>query len=483
MGVCGSAHPLNERRREYMDLIVTINDAVNNFVWGAPAIIMILITGIYLTVRLDFIQFKHMGYLFSRSVGKAFSKKGEGEKVDGEVTSFQAAMMSISAIVGSGNIAGVATAIVSGGPGALFWMVVAAFIGMATKFSEIALGIKYREIRKDGTVDGGPMYYISKGLHCRWLGVFMSICVIFYAIVISSIIDINTMAAVLDERFSVPAVGTGVFFAILTGICIFGGAKRIGHVCEVLAPFMGGAYILGGLLIIVLNISQVPGAIALILEAAFTPRAVTGGAVGSIFIAMRYGCARGIFSNEAGVGSAAMVHCNATVQHPMEQAVWGPVEVFLDTVLVCSVSGIAVVMSGLYTDPDLDGARLTMAAFDKLLPGSWGGLITLGAVLLFGFSCLITFNIYVERGATFVFGEKVRPLIRILWVICVFVGAISGESVVWDIADTVNGIIIFPNLIALWVLSKELVAMKKEWTDPDMLRYKAEKEARRMAKK
>ena len=466
-----------------MDLIVTINDAVNNCVWGAPAIIMILITGIYLTVRLDFIQFKHMGYLFSRSVGKAFSKKGEGEKVDGEVTSFQAAMMSISAIVGSGNIAGVATAIVSGGPGALFWMVVAAFIGMATKFSEIALGIKYREIRKDGTVDGGPMYYISKGLHCRWLGVFMSICVIFYAIVISGIIDINTMAAVLDERFSVPAVGTGVFFAILTGICIFGGANRIGHVCEVLAPFMGGAYILGGLLIIVLNISQVPGAIALILEAAFTPRAVTGGAVGSIFIAMRYGCARGIFSNEAGVGSAAMVHCNATVQHPMEQAVWGPVEVFLDTVLVCSVSGIAVVMSGLYTDPDLDGARLTMAAFDKLLPGSWGGLITLGAVLLFGFSCLITFNIYVERGATFVFGEKVRPLIRILWVICVFVGAISGESVVWDIADTVNGIIIFPNLIALWVLSKELVAMKKEWTDPDMLRYKAEKEARRMAKK
>ena len=401
----------------------------------------------------------------------------------GEVTSFGALCTALSATIGTGNIVGVATAIAAGGPGALFWMVVAAFIGMATKFSEIALGIKYREIRKDGTVDGGPMYYISKGLHCRWLGVFMSICVIFYAIVISGIIDINTMAAVLDERFSVPTVGTGVFFAILTGICIFGGAKRIGHVCEVLAPFMGGAYILGGLLIIVLNISQVPGAIALILKAAFTPRAVTGGAVGSIFIAMRYGCARGIFSNEAGVGSAAMVHCNATVQHPMEQAVWGPVEVFLDTVLVCSVSGIAVVMSGLYTDPDLDGARLTMAAFDKLLPGSWGGLITLGAVLLFGFSCLITFNIYVERGATFVFGEKVRPLIRILWVICVFVGAISGESVVWDIADTVNGIIIFPNLIALWVLSKELVAMKKEWTDPDMLRYKAEKEARRMAKK
>lgn len=460
-----------------METIATINGIVNDFVWGVPAIAMILITGVFLTIKLDFIQFKHLGYLFSRTVGKAFSKKDDGEKVEGEVTSFQAAMMSISAIVGSGNIAGVATAIVAGGPGALFWMIVAAFIGMATKCSEIALGIKYREVRKDGTVDGGPMYYIAKGLKCKWLGVFMSVCVIFYAIVISGIIDINTMAAVLDERFSIPTVGTGVFFAILTGICIFGGAKRVGRACEVLAPFMGGAYILSGIAIILLNITDVPAAIGLILKAAFTPRGVTGGAVGSIFVAMRYGFARGIFSNEAGVGSAAMVHCNAAVKHPMEQAVWGPVEVFLDTVLVCSVSGVAIILSGLYTDPSLDGARLTMAAFDMLLPGTWGGLICLGAVILFGFSCLITFNTYVERGATFLFGEKCRTIVRVIWVIFVFIGAISGESIVWDIADTVNGIIIFPNLIALWVLSKELVALKKEYTEPDLELYRAQKRA------
>ena len=283
------------------------------------------------------------------------------------------------------------------------------------------------------------------------------------------------MASALNERFSIPAVATGIFFAVLTGLCIFGGAGRVGRVCEVLSPFMGGAYILAGLAIILLNITDVPAAVALILKAAFTPRAVTGGAVGSIFVAMRYGFARGIFSNEAGGGSAAMVHCNAAVKHPMEQAVWGPVEVFLDTVLVCSVSGVAIILSGLYTDPSLDGARLTMAAFDKLLPGNWGGLICLGAVILFGFSCLITFNTYAERGATFLFGEKCRTVVRILWVIFVFVGAISGESIVWDIADTVNGIIIFPNLIALWVLSKELVALKKEYTDGDIAQYKAEK--------
>ena len=461
-----------------MDIIVAVNDAVNNFVWGVPAIAMILITGIFMTIKLDFIQFKHIGYLFNRTVVKAFTKKDEGEKVKGEVTSFQAAMMSISAIVGSGNSAGVATAIVAGGPGAVFWMWIAALVGMATKGAEIALGIKYNEQRPDGTVDGGPMYYITKGLKCKWLGAFMSVCVIFYAIVISGIIDINTMAVVLDERFSIPAVGTGIFFAVLTGICIFGGAGRVGRVCEFLAPFMGGAYILGGLAIVLLNIGDVPGAFALIIKAAFTPQGVTGGAVGSMFVAMRYGFARGIFSNEAGVGSAAMVHCNAAVKHPMEQAVWGPVEVFLDTILVCSVSGIAVVLSGLWTGSDLDGARLVMAAFDMLLPGNWGGLIVTGAVILFGFSCLITFNTYVERGATFLFGEKCRTIVRVIWVAFVFIGAISGESIVWDIADTVNGIIIFPNLIALWVLSKELVALKKEYTEPDLELYRAQKRAK-----
>lgn len=464
------------------EAIVNINGAINDFVWGVPCLVLLIGTGLYYTIRLGFMQFRHPGFLFKETVIKAFQKKDD-DKAPGDLTSFQAAMTSVGAIVGSGNIAGVATAIVLGGPGAVLWMLIAALIGMATKFAEVTLGVKYRDVREDGTIGGGAMYYLAKGLKQKWLGILFSFLVIPYAFVISAVVDTNTIALAVESEFAVPTWITGVVLAVAAGIIIFGGIKRIGKASEIIAPFMGGAYILAGIAVILLNIGQVPQAIVQIVRGAFDPAAITGGAVGSLFIAMRYGVARGIFSNEAGVGSAAMVHCNATVQHPMEQAVWGPVEVFLDTVLVCSVSGISIVLSGLYTDPNLSGARLTMAAFDKLLPGSWGGLITLGAVILFGFSCLITFNIYVERGATFVFGEKVRPLIRILWVICVFVGAISGESVVWDIADTVNGIIIFPNLIALWVLSKELVAMKKEWTDPDMLRYKAEKEARRMAKK
>ena len=460
-----------------MELIANINGIINDFVWGVPAIAMILITGIFVTIKLDFIQFKNFGYLVNRTIVKAFKKKDPENKPKGEVTSFQAAMMSISAIVGSGNIAGVATAIIAGGPGAVFWMWLAAFIGMATKTAEIALGIKYREERPDGTIDGGPMYYIAKGMKCKWLGAFMSICVIFYAIVISGIIDINTMAVVLDESFSIPAIGTGIFFAILTGICIFGGAKRVGRVCEYLAPFMGGAYILTGLAVIILNIGQVPAALGLIIKAAFTPQGVTGGAVGSMFIAMRYGFARGIFSNEAGVGSAAMVHCNTAVEHPMEQAVWGSVECFLDTILVCTVSALAIILSGLWQGSDLDGARLVMAAFDQLLPGNFGSLIVTGAVVLFGFSCLITFNTYAERGATYLFGEKCRTFVRIAWVAFVFIGAISGESIVWDIADTVNGIIIFPNLLAIWFLAKELVAMKEEYTNPDIAAYKKAKKA------
>ena len=434
------------------DIIVSVNDFINNIVWGVPIIVLMLGTGIYLTINLDFIQ---------------FTKKDDKNRAPGEVSSFQAAMMSVSAIVGSGNIAGVATAIVSGGPGALFWMVIAAFIGMATKFSEIALGIKYRVVHEDGRVSGGAMYYIANGLGQRWLGIFVSICVIFFAFVISAIIDSNTMAAALNERYGTNIIISGIIFAALTAFCIFGGFKRIGRVCEVLAPFMGGAYILAGIAIIVLNIPSVPAAVITIVESAFKPRAVAGGAMGSIFIAMRYGMARGIFSNEAGVGTAAMVHSGAAVSHPMEQAVWGPIEVFLDTVLVCSISGISIVLSGLYTTTELSGARLTMAAFDQLLPGTWGGVICLGAVLLFGFSCLITFYTYAERGAEFLFGEKSRTAVRILWIFGIFLGAISGENIVWDIADTVNGLIIIPNLIAVLLLSKHVFAMKKEYLDGD----------------
>lgn len=313
-----------------METLIKINDFVNGIVWGVPIMLLILGTGVYYTVRFGFMQFRHPAWLVKQTIIKAFKKKDEGPTAQGELTSFQAAMTSVSAIVGSGNIAGAATAIVMGGPGALVWMILAAFVGMATKFAEIALGIKYRKIHKDGTVSGGAMYYLADGLHQKWLGILFSILVIPFAFVISGVVDTNTIALTLNERYSIPTVVTGVILAVLVGIIVFGGIGRIGHVCEVVAPFMGGAYILAGLLIMIVHITQVPGAIVEIITAAFNPKAATGGIVGSVFVCMRYGIARGIYSNEAGLGTAAMVHCGAKVNDPIEQAVWGPVEVFLD---------------------------------------------------------------------------------------------------------------------------------------------------------
>ena len=446
------------------EAIVNINGAINDFVWGVPCLVLLMGTGLYYTIRLGFMQFRYPGFLFKETVVKAFKKKDDANKAPGELTSFQAAMTSVGAIVGSGNIAGVATAIVVGGPGAVFWMLLAALIGMSTKFAEVTLGVKYREVREDGSVGGGAMYYLAKGLKQKWLGILFSILVIPYAFVISAVVDTNTIALAVENEFAVPTWITGVILAVAAGVIIFGGIKRIGRASEIIAPFMGGAYILAGFAVILLNIGQVPAALGQIIKGAFDPAAVTGGAIGSIFVAMRYGVARGIFSNEAGAGTAAMVHCGAQVDHPVEQGLWGAVEVFLDTVLVCLVSALTVVLSGLW-DTGLDGAVLTMEAFEKMLPGKIGSYICLGAILLFGFSCLISFYTYAERGAVFIFGPKSRFWIKLIWVGMIFVGSQTTLGFAWDLADTINGLMIIPNLVGLLLLSGEVVKLKKEYFD------------------
>lgn len=442
--------------------IETINDFVNGIVWGVPVLLLILGTGIYFTIRLDFVQFKRFGFCFKETIIKAFKKKDTKPVAPGELTSFQAAMVSVSAIVGSGNIAGAATAMVLGGPGALVWMILAAFVGMATKFAEIALGMKYREMHDDGSVSGGAMYYLAKGLKQKWLGILFSILVIPFAFVISAVVDTNTIALTLNERYAIPTIVTGVVLAVVVGIIVFGGISRIGHVCEVLSPFMGGAYILAGLLIIIVHITDVPEAISLIVRAAFTPKAATGGLIGSTFVCMRYGIARGIYSNEAGLGTAAMVHSGAQVNHPVEQAVWGPIEVFLDTVFICSITCLSIVLSGLWTS-GLDGAVLTMRAFDAMLPLGIGGVICLGAVVLFGFSCLISYYTYAERAGEYLFGKKCKPIIKTAWVVMILIGSQSTLGFAWDLADTFNGLMIIPNLIGIILLSNEVVKLKKEY--------------------
>ncbi len=453
-----------------MDTIVAINDFINGIVWGPPLLILLLGAGIFYTIRLNFIQFRHPAFLFKNTVVKAFKKKEE--TAPGELTSFQAAMISVSAIVGSGNIAGVATAIMAGGPGALVWMIVAAFLGMATKMAEIALGVKYRVIHKDGSVSGGAMYYLSEGLHAKWLGILFSVLVLPFAFVISPVVDSNTISSTLADTFSVSPVVIGAVLAVLTAIIVFGGIKRIGRVCEIISPFMGGAYILCGLAVIILNLSSVPGAVGLIFKAAFTPKAVTGGAVGSIFIAMRYGMARGIYSNEAGLGTAAMVHSGAKVNNCMEQAVWGPVEVFLDTVVICTITALSIVISGLWTNKEgLDGAVLTLRSYQSLI-GPVGGAVVLGCVVLFGFSCIISYYAYAERASEYIFGPKSKIVIKVLWVIFVFIGSITTLGFAWDLADTFNGLMIIPNLIGLILLSNEVVKMKREELDPLLKRKK-----------
>lgn len=445
-----------------MEIIMQVNDFINGIVWGVPLLVLILATGLFYTIRLGFFQFARPGFLFRETIVKAFSKKDEGKPAAGELTSFQAAMTSVAAIVGSGNIAGVATAIVMGGPGALVWMLLAALIGMATKFAEVTLGIKYREVHNDGSVSGGAMYYLAKGLKQKWLGVLFSVLVIPYAFVISAVVDTNSIALALEDRWNVPTLATGIVLAVLTAIIIFGGLKRIGHVSAVLAPFMGGLYILGGIAIILMNITHVPAAIVLIVKSAFNPAAFTGGAVGSIFVCMRYGIARGIYSNEAGLGTAAMVHSSAKVDHPVEQGIWGAVEVFLDTVLVCSVSALTIVLSGLW-DSGLDGAVLTMRAFDLMLPGNVGGLICLASLVLFGFSCLISFYTYAERAAEYIFGGNSKFVIKILWVVMIVVGSQTTLGFAWDLADTINGLMIIPNLIGILLLSNEVVKLKRDY--------------------
>ena len=341
-------------------------------------------------------------------------------------------------------------------------MIIAAIVGMASKFAEITLGIKYRKFNDDGSVRGGAMYYLADGLKQKWLGILFSILVIPFAFVISGVVDTNTIATTLFDEFRVPTIATGIVLAVVTGIIVFGGAKRVGYVCAVIAPFMGGAYLIAGLFIIILNITKVPGAIGTIVQAAFNPSAATGGVIGSILVTMKMGIARGMYSNEAGLGTAAMVHSPAKVDSPAEQGVWGPIEVFLDTIVVCTITALAIVMSGLWTS-GLDGATLTVNAFRQMLPGDIGYWVAMGSVILFGFSCLISYYDYATQAAEYLFGEKSKLFVKIFWVLTIGVGSQTTLGFVWDLADTFNGLMIIPNLIGLLLLSNEVIREKKTY--------------------
>jgi AGCS family alanine or glycine:cation symporter len=408
--------------------------------------ILLIGAGLVLTVVTGAVQFRRLPFAFREVLGKVF-RKAEGE---GTVTPFQALSTALASTVGSGNIVGVSTAIVVGGPGAMFWLLISGVVGMATKYSEIAVALNYRERDDQGIVRGGAMYVLSKGLRMRWLGVIFAFLTASAAFGIGNMVQANSVADAAQSSFGVPTWLTGAVLCLFTAAVVLGGIRRIAEVTQFLVPFMCAVYLLGALFIVVRYADQIPAVIALVLSSAFEGQAAVGGFAGAtVAAAMRFGIARGMFSNEAGLGSAPIVHASAVTDHPARQASYGIFEVFVDTIVVCLLTGFVVLATGAWQQPGLDGAPLAARAFEIGLPGGWGHLIVSVGLILFAFSSVIGWAYYGETGATYLFGTKISTAYRLAWILFVFLGATGSLRFVWNVSDTLNGLMAIPNLVAV----------------------------------
>ena len=438
----------------------------NGFFWGVILIILLVGTGIFYTFRLKFIQIREFVYIIKSTLFKMFSKSSDGH---GEVTAFQAVATALAATVGTGNIAGVALAIAIGGPGAIFWMWLSAFFGMATKFSEVVLAIVYREKNKDGSISGGPMYYIKNGIKMPWLAKFFAMFGMLATLGTGNMTQSNAVASVLDQTFGINKLFVGCVLAILAGIVIIGGIKRIGVVTEKLVPFMAAFYIIGAIVIIAKNIGAVPGAFALIFGSAFSTQAMTGGFAGaSVKLMMKMGISRGVFTNEAGLGTAPIAHAAATTDHPVRQGMWGIFEVLMDTLVICTMTALVIIVTGQWNS-GLQGAVLTTTAFETGFKG--GSFVVAFGLTFFAFSTILGWAYYGERCMEFLFGKKSVIFYRIVFIPAIVVGSIGGLQAVWAISDTLNGLMAIPNLIAIFMLQGVVVSMVKDFfADPDYVR-------------
>ncbi|MGO1060869.1 alanine/glycine:cation symporter family protein [Planococcus sp. FY231025] len=434
---------------------------VSSFVWGPPLLILLVGTGIYLTIRLGLLQVRLLPYAL-----KLVFTKNQDKKSVGDITHFQALSTALAATVGTGNIVGVATAVVLGGPGAVFWMWFSAFFGMATKYGEAVLAVKYRITDANGQMAGGPMYYLEHGLKQKWLGVLFAIFGAIAAFGIGNGTQSNSVAAVVRDTFSVPTWITGLILTIFAGAVILGGIKTIGKVTSYFVPFMALFYIIAGMAIMVMNLELIGPAFATIFSAAFTGEAAVGGAIGA---AIRYGVARGVFSNEAGLGSAPIAAAAAKTDMPGRQALVSMTQVFIDTLIICSITGVTIVMSGLYTDDAYEGSALTTAAFEQFL-GPIGPIIVAIGLIFFASSTIIGWSYYGEKCFQYLFKNPALLIVyRIAFIAMVFVGATVSLDVIWMFSDIMNGLMALPNLIGLLGLSgvialetKRIVAKIKE---------------------
>ena len=447
--------------RDTLETLMNINSAVNGIVWGPLIIILIIGTGTYLSIMTGFFSITKIGYILKNTLLKMFAKDDKGE---GEVTAFQAVATALAATVGTGNIAGVATAIALGGPGAVFWMWLAAIMGMTTKFAEVVLAVNYREKTEDGRFVGGPMYYITNGLgkNWKWLAVIFATFGTLASFGIGCMVQSNSVALSAESTFGIPVLVTGIALAILTAVVIVGGIKRIGAFTEKLVPFMAALYIIGGLWLIIANAGKLPHAFSLIFGNAFTGTAAVGGFAGTVMMqAIRFGVARGIFTNEAGLGSAPIAHAAATTDHPVRQGLWGVFEVFTDTIVICSITALSILVTGVWESGE-SGAVLSAMAFDVGLPGIGKYIVSVG-LILFAYSTILGWEYYGERCLEYLAGTKPIMAYRLIWVVAVVVGAIGGLGFMWDLADTLNGLMAFPNLIGVLMLSPVVFRLTKEF--------------------
>ena len=439
---------------------MNINSVVNNFVWGPPILVLIVGVGLFLSVKTGFFSITKLGYTLKNTLLKMFSKEQRGE---GEVTAFQAVATALAATVGTGNVAGVATAIALGGPGAIFWMWLAAILGMTTKFAEVVLAVNFREKTEDGRFVGGPMYYIENGLgkSWKWLAVLFAFFGALASFGIGNMTQANSVALAVQGSFKIPPLATGIVLAVLTGLVIVGGIKRIGAITEKLVPFMAAIYILGGLFILLSNVAAIPGAFAIIFKEAFTGTAAVGGFAGATMArAIRYGIARGVFTNEAGLGSAPIAHAAATTDHPVRQGLWGIFEVFADTIVICSITALAIITTGVWETGE-SGAVLTTLAFNTAVPG--GGIIVTVGLILFAYSTILGWAYYGERCLEYLAGTKPILAYRLIWVVFIVIGAVGGLEFIWSLADTLNGLMAIPNLIGVLFLSGTVFKLTKEF--------------------
>ena len=456
-----------------LELIKNINSAVNSFIWGVPAMVCIIGVGLYLSIGTRFIQIRKFPLAIKTTIGRIFRKK---DSSDGTMTPFQAVCTALAATVGTGNIAGVAGAIAIGGPGAVFWMWVSAFLGMCTKFSEVTLAVHFRERNAHGDYVGGPMYYIKNGLskNWHWLAVLFSVFGVLTVFGTGNATQVNTITTAIDTALlnyhlispdSVKTVNLilGVVIAIIVGLVLLGGVKRIGKVTEKLVPFMALLYIVLSLGVVLLNIEHVPSVFASIINGAFNPSAVTGGIVGSFFLSMKKGVSRGIFSNEAGLGTGSIAHACADTQKPVKQGLFGIFEVFTDTIVICTLTALVILVSGISIPYGADaGAELTISGFTATY-GNWVSIFTAIAMCCFAFSTIIGWGLYGARCVEFLFSVKVIRPFMIVYSLVAILGATMDLGLLWSIAETFNGLMSIPNLIALFLLSGTIIKLVKEY--------------------